>query len=96
MPSSGADHVLREAEIAALVDFARSLPQRFPPITDEAGKPAPADVEFGFLDGRLRLFQLRPFLDSASVARNSYLQQMDMRSTGELKKVVDLQGRPGS
>ena len=94
LPSSGSDHVLSTADIEQLRDFARSLPRRFPPITDDAGNPAPADVEFGFLDGRLRLFQLRPFLDSASVARNSYLQQMDRRSGVDLQRVVEINGRP--
>jgi hypothetical protein len=94
LPSSGADAVLSPDDIEKLRAFARSLPKRFPPITDESGAPAPADVEFGFLDGELRLFQLRPFLDSASVARNGYLQQMDARSGSDLDKPVDLDGRP--
>ena len=94
VPSSGRDEVLTPAEIDQLRGFARSLPERFPPITDDAGNSAPADVEFGFLGGRLRLFQLRPFLDSASVARNSYLQDMDNRSEGGLDHIVDMQGRP--
>jgi hypothetical protein len=94
LPSSGADAVLSPDDIEKLRAFARSLPKRFPPITDESGAPAPADVEFGFLDGELRLFQLRPFLDSAAVARNGYLQQMDARSGSDLDKPVDLDGRP--
>ena len=77
VPSSGSDRVLTEEEVAQVIEFARGLPKRFPPITDDSGKAAPADVEFGFLDGRLRLFQLRPFLDSASVAGNSFLREMD-------------------
>ena len=88
--SSGTDAVLSPEDIAQLIDFAKSLPQRFPPITDDAGNPAPADVEFGFLDGRLRLFQLRPFLDSASVAGNSYLQQMDERAGDRRDQVVNM------
>jgi hypothetical protein len=94
VPSSGSDRVLTASDIKQLREFARSLPQRFPPITDDAGNPAPADVEFGFLDGRLRLFQLRPFLDSASVARNSYLQQMDARAGDNLDRVVDMTEAP--
>lgn len=94
LPSSGTDAVLSPAEIKQLREFARSLPERFPPITDDAGGSAPADVEFGFLEGRLRLFQLRPFLDSSSVARNSYLQQMDSRAGADLNRRVDMQGRP--
>ena len=47
------------------------------------------DVEFGFLDERLRLFQLRPFLDSAYAQGNSYLQRMDQGS-GRRNSLVDM------
>ena len=79
LPSSGNDSVLQEAEIAQVIDFAQHLPDKFPAITDDEGHPAPADVEFGFLNGDLRLFQLRPFLDSKMAKGIGYLQQMDAR-----------------
>jgi hypothetical protein len=90
VPTSGSDRVLTQDDIDQVIEFAQSLPRRFPPITDDAGQPVPADVEFGFLDGRLRLFQLRPFLGSASVAGNTYLQQMDARAGSNLQRVVDM------
>jgi hypothetical protein len=90
VPTSGSDQVLTPDDIAQVIEFARGLPRRFPPITDDAGQPVPADVEFGFLDGRLRLFQLRPFLGSASVAGNTYLQQMDARAGSNLDRLVDM------
>ncbi len=90
VPTSGSDQILTRDDIAQVIEFAHSLPRRFPPITDDAGQPVPADVEFGFLDGRLRLFQLRPFLGSASVAGNTYLQQMDARAGSNLERVVDM------
>ena len=68
--------MLRPDEIRQLIQFAKELPQRFPPVTDEAGNPTPADIEFGFLDGKLQLFQLRPFLESRA-ARGTYLKRMD-------------------
>jgi hypothetical protein len=37
---------------------------------------------------------LRPFLDSAAVGRNSYLQQMDARGGADLQRQVDMAGRP--
>jgi len=77
LPTSGSDTVLYPQEIVRLIEFAQNLPERFPPITDDAGKPAPADVEFGFLDGQLRLFQLRPFLDSRAANGSVYLQSLD-------------------
>ena len=48
LPSSGSDYVLQPAEISQVVDFVTHLPDKFPPIVDDEGNPAPADVEFGF------------------------------------------------
>jgi len=91
LPSSGSDTVLQPAEIGQVIEFARHLPEKFPAITDDEGNPAPADVEFGFLNGDLRLFQLRPFLESKMARSIGYLQQMDVR----LKDTtVDMNGVP--
>ncbi len=79
LPGSGSDTVLQPDEIEQLIEFARGLPENFPPITDDEGNPAPADVEFGFLDGDLRLFQLRPFLESKMARGIGYLHQMEAR-----------------
>jgi hypothetical protein len=90
LPVSGRDSVLQPDEIRQLVSLAQELPQRFPAITDDAGRPAPADIEFGFLDGRLQLFQLRPFLESRQARGSSYLIQMDQSLAGSLDTSVNL------
>jgi hypothetical protein len=95
LPSSGSDTVLAPEEIAQLVDFARNLPRNFPPITDDEGKPAPADVEFGFLHGQLRLFQLRPFLESKMARGIGYLQSMESHLEDTQHVVVTMSGLPG-
>jgi hypothetical protein len=94
LPSSGSDTVLQPAEVDQVIDFARHLPDKFPAITDDEGNSAPADVEFGFVDGDLRLFQLRPFLDSKMAGGISYLQQMDavLKNTASIK--VNMNGVP--
>jgi len=95
LPASGADSVLQPAEIQRLVRFARDeLPTRFPPVTDDDGKPAAADVEFGFLDGELRLFQIRPFLESKGARGNSYLMRMDDSLKAVKQREVNLQEVP--
>jgi len=94
VPASGSDTVLEPAEIEQLVAFARDLPQRFPPIVDADGQPAPADVEFGFLDGRLRLFQIRPFLNSPAARGSDYLSRMDQTLEAGRERMVDLDARP--
>ena len=50
--------------------------------------------EFGFLDGKLNLFQLRPFLESKQARGNSYLNNMDKALEGHLDQKVDMQEIP--
>ena len=94
LPTSGSDTVLQPAEISELIRFAKELPEKFPPITDDAGNPAPADIEFGFLDGKLHLFQLRPFLESRHARGSSYLNRMDQSLQGNMGKTVNMQEIP--
>jgi len=95
LPSSGSDSVLQPAEIGQVIDFAKHLPEKFPAITDDEGNPAPADVEFGFLHGDLRLFQLRPFLESKMAKSIGYLQQMDVKLKDTSGIEVNMNGVPG-
>ena len=94
LPSSGSDTVLQPLEIDQVIDFAQHLPDKFPAITDDEGNSAPADVEFGFVDGDLRLFQLRPFLDSKMAKGIGYLQQMDVQLANTSLINVDMNGVP--
>ena len=96
LPVSGDQSVLKPDEIKQLITLAKELPDRFPPITDDDGKPAPADIEFGFLDGKLQLFQLRPFLESRDSRGSSYLSGMDKSLKGKLNKTVNMQEVAGS
>ncbi len=61
-PTSGADSVLSDAEIAQLRKLARDVKQKFPPQYDKSNVPLPWDIEFGFENGELRLFQIRPLV----------------------------------
>jgi hypothetical protein len=74
-PVSG-QPVLEPAEIAQLWQLGRQLPERFPQ-HDEAGQIVPADVEFGFVAGRLALFQIRPYLQSRAARRDRFLLELD-------------------
>mgnify|MGYP001813873280 CR=1 FL=1 len=94
LPASGSDFVLQPGEITQLIDFAVHLPQKFPPITDDEGNPAPADVEFGFVAGKLQLFQLRPFLESKMARGIGYLHQMEARLADTHEVTVDMNGVP--
>jgi hypothetical protein len=94
-PVSGSEWVLKPDEIQLLVKFARELPEKFPPITDDEGNSSPADIEFGFLDGELHLFQLRPFLQSRKAQGSNYLANMDKSLQGHMNQSVDMTGVPG-
>ncbi|HMM74846.1 MAG TPA: PEP/pyruvate-binding domain-containing protein [Gammaproteobacteria bacterium] len=95
LPVTGSESVLKPAEIERLIAFSRELPTRFPAIVDAAGQPAPADVEFGFQHGTLRLFQIRPFLDNARTRGLAYLQSLDAKPAGSTAVTVDLDAAPG-
>jgi hypothetical protein len=94
LPSSGSDTVLQPAEIDQLIDLAKGLPQTFPRITDDEGKPAPMDIEFGFVNGQLRLFQLRPFLENKRARGIGYLQAMETRLQATQHDSVDMSEVP--
>ncbi|MGE3774289.1 MAG: PEP/pyruvate-binding domain-containing protein, partial [Gammaproteobacteria bacterium] len=96
LPVTGSDSVLKPAEIESLIAFSRELPTRFPAIVDAAGQAAPADVEFGFQAGALRLFQIRPFLDNARTRSLGYLQSLDVKPAGSAAATIDLDAAPGT
>jgi len=96
VPASGADRVLQPDEIAQLIELARVLPRRFPAILDADGNAAPADIEFGFVGGKLRLFQIRPFLESKQARGSEYLKSLDAGMRDLSGVMVDMQGVPGA
>jgi Pyruvate phosphate dikinase, AMP/ATP-binding domain/PEP-utilising enzyme, mobile domain len=77
LPASGQETLLHPHEIRQLIDIAGEIPRKFPPIIDDQGRPAPADVEFAFTGGKLQLLQIRPFLESRKARGTSYLQAID-------------------
>jgi hypothetical protein len=77
VPAPAPDRLLKDEEIAQLLVLAKSLPAKYPRMVDSRGHPVPADIEFGFVDGKLMLFQIRPFLQNQSAMRNQYLSQLD-------------------
>jgi hypothetical protein len=62
VPSTGRDHVLEDNELKALVAAVQTIEKKLEPARDANGKPRPWDIEYGFADGKLWLFQVRPFV----------------------------------
>jgi hypothetical protein len=54
-----------------------------------------ADVEFGFVDGKLYLFQIRPFVQSKGAERSAYLSSLDAGLNQAAGTTVDMNARPG-
>ncbi len=92
--ASGADSLLSREDIETLMRMAESLPRRFPELVDSSGQAAPADIEFGFADGRFYLFQIRPFLESSTAQRNQYLRTLDTRRRENGTLMVNLNEIP--
>jgi len=61
-PTTGSDRILSDAEIAQLRQLGRDVKAKFPPQYDQSGALLPWDIEFGFENGDLRLFQIRPLV----------------------------------
>ena len=59
-------------------------------IVDANGDAVPADIEFGFLNGQLQLFQIRPFLESQHARSNAYLNQLDAQMNDLAQITVNL------
>ena len=90
----GTETVLSPDEIKQLINLAHDLPKRYPSIMDAQGDPAPADIEFGFVNGKLNLFQIRPFLESARARSNEYLNELDKDLASQLTEMVKLDEQP--
>jgi len=54
------ERVLTTSELSILSHLADEVPDRFSEILKDGKDSLPADVEFGFLNGRLSIFQIRP------------------------------------
>jgi phosphohistidine swiveling domain-containing protein len=90
VPASGAEAVLNEVEIRRLKEFARTAASKFPGLRESNGRPVPADVEFGFYQSQLILFQIRPFLESVRARKNLLLNGLDSRLIQNHRKIVNL------
>ena len=93
---AGAETVLKADEIEQLIHLTLDLPQRYPSILDADGNPAAADIEFGFIDSKLQLFQIRPFLESIQARSNEYLNDLDKEMMRQLNQTVKLDEHPRS
>jgi len=77
VPSTGSDTVLQPDELKQLIDAGQQITKKFTPVLNTAGKPKPWDIEFGFTNGKLWLFQCRPFLGNDDLKNVPALAALD-------------------
>jgi phosphoenolpyruvate synthase/pyruvate phosphate dikinase len=87
VPSTGSEYVLSEAELSDLVTTAARIRDRFEPSPGRDGGARPWDVEFGFVEGKLWLFQARPFIGNDSLANVSALAAYEAPRAGGADRV---------
>ncbi|ANO51574.1 PEP/pyruvate-binding domain-containing protein [Woeseia oceani] len=87
--------VLRANEIDALRRLAVEVNEKYAAVFDDAGHPRPWDIEFGFVDGELTLFQIRPLVERGNRDADSILRQLlpDIASPGDRSASVALHER---
>lgn len=95
VPVTRSDALLSEAEIELLTELTRLVPKRVPEFASSRGKTPPAaDIEFGFYDGKLWLFQIRPLVESTGANRHGYLNALDAGLRESARRRVDLDRAP--
>ena len=62
LPPFGAEQLLSADEIQQVREIVRQVEEKYPPAFSEGGDKLPWDIEFGFVDGKLQLFQIRPLV----------------------------------
>jgi hypothetical protein len=60
VPVKGGDYLLQPDEIRQLREMVADVKRKYPPAHSARGDLLPWDIEFGFENGQLRLFQIRP------------------------------------
>ena len=93
VPVTGRDTLLPPGEIRELIAIAEEIGRRVPQVGDD-GKPAAADIEFAFVNGKLWLLQIRPLNESRQAQGNRYLVAMDRALAQNPGRSVDMRAAP--
>ena len=93
VPASGNERVLNEKELVILKDLSEQVANRLSVPLNEIRKSA-LDIEFGFVDGELALFQIRPFVQNKNAKVMEYLLQLERQETTRENVRVNLNAPP--
>ena len=78
--ATGKQRVLSDQELSQVVGAAQKIRDNFEPARDAQGRARPWDIEFGFTEGKLWLFQARPFVGNDEVKNMPALVALDATS----------------
>jgi phosphoenolpyruvate synthase/pyruvate phosphate dikinase len=73
---ANAGPVLQADEIQQLRELAAEVNMKYASVVDDTGMPRPWDIEFGFVDGALTLFQIRPLVEKTSRNADALLNRL--------------------
>ncbi|MEA2078868.1 MAG: PEP/pyruvate-binding domain-containing protein, partial [Pseudomonadota bacterium] len=87
VPSTGHEYVLTEKEIKEVTAAAIKINKTFKPARDGSGNPRPWDIEFGFANGKLWLFQARPFVGNEEIRNLPALASLEVAAAPARKDI---------
>jgi hypothetical protein len=80
--------ILSPAELDQLRSFAGKIRTRLPGAPGIEGS-GPFDIELGFKDGKIWLFQVRPYVENRRARASEYLRRLDPRIQGDMPVFLD-------
>ena len=75
--------VMTPGETEQLRELAIEVAETYVPVPDDSGRPRPWDIEFGFVDGELTLFQIRPLVERGSSAPDAIIRARRPAAPGQ-------------
>jgi phosphohistidine swiveling domain-containing protein len=77
VPSTGREFVLTPEEVKAITAAGLKIRKTLKPALDKNGRPKAWDIEYGFANGKLWLFQVRPFIGNEDFSNIPALAGLD-------------------
>ncbi len=93
-----AGKVLTDDEISQLRKLADDVNEKYESVPDDNGNARPWDIEFGFVDGELTLFQIRPLVERGSGSADVLMRRLRPATAEPVigDTIVRLDDLPGS
>ena len=82
--------VLTQDEIQLLRKLADEVEEKYTPVFDEFKRKRPWDIEFGFVDGKLSLFQIRPLVEKNTQRADLVMHRLRKNKPVNVESNLDL------